>query len=106
MIKYLDDFYKELYVMHLCSTNDYMFSAKSYNTFYNNLIFYAKYYDVLYVVRKYNIIIDVFEKVYCQGEPYKNIELVEFITHDRVLEYENKILAVQRKNKMKKLLVK
>jgi hypothetical protein len=75
----------------------------SFSTYYNQLFIFASDIPVIDTLKKYPLLIEIFEKHYCCGEPYKESELVYWVTDKLILEYEDIILKTIRKNKIKQL---
>lgn len=102
MIKYLDDFYKELYSYHLKTSHIYYGTIQPYDIFCTNTLSYSNYTIILDTLEKYDIIIKVFKEInynWC----YNNQDIVDFIRYNNVFKCQNEILSYERKIKLQKL---
>ena len=104
MIKYLDNFYKRLYKEHIIYT---LYNENiTYDEFISNLSYYVHHNHVLTIIGEYHTIIKVFEKYYCKFNDQNDNELVYFIEHWLISDFQEHITKELRLVKIKKWMKK
>jgi hypothetical protein len=103
MIKYLDDFYHDLYkLQHKTDSDGGLIRYYDYNLFLKDIEYFCDDDTILNIVWNYNHIIDIFEKNN-GAKLFIEDDLIDFILYKQILDYEQEILTRIRKEKIKRL---